>query len=121
MVGSRWGEGLDVPPHPHIGLATVTYLFEGEIVHRDSLGSQQPIRPGDINWMTAGRGIAHSERTPADQRTQGSRLHGLQMWVALLCPTKKLNPRSIIIRVRACPSAIKKVYASGFSRARRSA
>src|SRR5437879_6268147 len=58
--GFAMGEGLDVPPHPHIGLATVTYLFEGEIVHRDSLGSQQPIRPGDINWMTAGRGIAHS-------------------------------------------------------------
>jgi redox-sensitive bicupin YhaK (pirin superfamily) len=62
------GQGLDVRPHPHIGLATVTYLFEGEILHRDSLGSAQPIRPGDVNWMTAGRGIAHSERTdPARQ------------------------------------------------------
>jgi redox-sensitive bicupin YhaK (pirin superfamily) len=74
---------LAVPPHPHIGLATVTYLFEGEIVHRDSLGSQQTIRPGDINWMTAGRGIVHSERTAADQRQPGSRLRGLQIWVAL--------------------------------------
>src|SRR5690348_18477627 len=57
------GRGIDVRPHPHIGLATVTYLFQGEIVHRDSLGSEQPIRPGDVNWMTAGRGIVHSERT----------------------------------------------------------
>ena len=77
------GQGLDVPPHPHIGLATVTYLFEGEISHRDSLGSHQPIRPGDINWMTAGRGIVHSERTPQAHRENGSKLHGLQLWVAL--------------------------------------
>ena len=77
------GQGLDVPPHPHIGLATVTYLFEGEIVHRDSLGSHQTIRPGDVNWMTAGRGIVHSERTAPEQRTPGRRLHGLQLWVAL--------------------------------------
>lgn len=77
------GEGMDVRPHPHIGLATVTYLFEGEILHRDSLGSYQPIRPGDINWMTAGRGIVHSERTPEEHRRNGSRLHGLQLWVAL--------------------------------------
>ena len=62
------GKGLDVRPHPHIGLSTVTYLFEGEILHRDSLGSAQPIRPGDVNWMTAGRGIAHSERTDPDTR-----------------------------------------------------
>src|SRR5690348_1180672 len=77
------GHGIDVRPHPHIGLATVTYLFEGEIVHRDSLGSQQPIRPGDVNWMTAGRGIAHSERTGPQPRQSGSRLDGLQLWVAL--------------------------------------
>ncbi len=77
------GQGIDVRPHPHIGLATVTYLFEGEIVHRDSLGSHQPIRPGDINWMTAGRGIVHSERTSQEHRQNGSRLHGLQLWVAL--------------------------------------
>lgn len=77
------GRGIDVRPHPHIGLATVTYLFEGEIVHRDSLGSHQAIRPGDVNWMTAGRGIAHSERTSAELRQTGSRLDGLQLWVAL--------------------------------------
>jgi len=77
------GQGIDVRPHPHINLATVTYLFEGEIVHRDSLGSLQPIRPGAINWMTAGRGIAHSERTGPESRKTGSRLHGLQLWVAL--------------------------------------
>jgi redox-sensitive bicupin YhaK (pirin superfamily) len=77
------GHGIDVRPHPHIGLATVTYLFAGEIVHRDSLGSHQPIRPGDVNWMTAGRGIAHSERTGPGPRQAGSRLDGLQLWVAL--------------------------------------
>lgn len=77
------GQGLDVRPHPHIGLATVTYLFEGAILHRDSLGSVHPIHPGDVNWMTAGQGIAHSERTPRDLRESGSTLHGIQTWVAL--------------------------------------
>jgi redox-sensitive bicupin YhaK (pirin superfamily) len=77
------GAGLDVRPHPHIGLATVTYLFEGTILHRDSLGTVQAIHPGDVNWMTAGRGIAHSERTPDDLRRTGSALHGIQTWVAL--------------------------------------
>jgi hypothetical protein len=77
------GHGIDVPPHPHIGLATVTYLFEGEIIHRDSLGSHQPIRPGDINWMTAGRGIVHSERTSPALRKTMSKLDGVQLWVAL--------------------------------------
>ena len=77
------GQGIDVRPHPHIGLATVTYLFDGEIVHRDSLGSAMPIRPGAVNWMTAGRGIVHSERTAADHRDGGEPLHGLQLWVAL--------------------------------------
>lgn len=75
------GQGLDVRPHPHIGLATVTFLYEGEIVHRDSLGSVQTIRPGDVNWMTAGRGIVHSERSPEPRA--GGRLWGLQTWVAL--------------------------------------
>jgi redox-sensitive bicupin YhaK (pirin superfamily) len=79
----RSGQGLDVRPHPHIGLATVTYLFEGEILHRDSLGTVQPIRPGAVNWMTAGRGIAHSERTPLPVRAAGGRLFGIQIWVAL--------------------------------------
>jgi redox-sensitive bicupin YhaK (pirin superfamily) len=77
------GRGMDVRPHPHIGLATVTYLLEGEILHRDSLGTQARIRPGEVNWMTAGRGIVHSERTPPDRRAGGSTLHGLQTWVAL--------------------------------------
>src|SRR5438477_8920831 len=77
------GRGLDVRPHPHIGLATVTYLFDGEVLHRDSLGTAIPIRPGAVNWMTAGRGIVHSERTDAPRRVKGDSLHGLQMWVAL--------------------------------------
>jgi redox-sensitive bicupin YhaK (pirin superfamily) len=77
------GSGIDVRPHPHIGLATVTYLFRGEILHRDSLGSVQPIRPGEINWMTAGQGIAHSERTPPAIRASGGTLAGLQSWIAL--------------------------------------
>jgi redox-sensitive bicupin YhaK (pirin superfamily) len=75
--------GLDVRPHPHIHLATVTYLFEGEIFHRDSVGSAQAIKPGAINWMTAGRGIVHSERSPDALRPSGPSLHGLQLWVAL--------------------------------------
>ncbi len=77
------GRGMDVRPHPHIGLATVTYLFEGEIEHRDSLGIVQPIRPGDVNWMVAGRGIAHSERTGAELRKRGAAMNGIQSWVAL--------------------------------------
>lgn len=77
------GRGLDVRPHPHIGLATVTYLFAGEIVHRDSLGTVQTIRPGDVNWMTAGRGIVHSERTDPAMRVRSSPLFGIQSWVAL--------------------------------------
>jgi len=77
------GGGIDVRPHPHIGLATVTYLFAGEIVHRDSLGSLQAIRPGDVNWMSAGRGIVHSERSAPETRVRGGPLHGLQAWVAL--------------------------------------
>jgi redox-sensitive bicupin YhaK (pirin superfamily) len=77
------GKGLDVRPHPHINLATVTYLFEGEIFHRDTLGSAQAIKPGDVNWMNAGRGIAHSERTAPELRVTGSPIAGIQSWVAL--------------------------------------
>ncbi|MEJ0026125.1 MAG: pirin family protein [Rhizomicrobium sp.] len=77
------GKGLDVRPHPHIGLATITYLFDGSQVHRDTLGSHQEILPGDVNWMTAGRGIAHSERTGPDVRAAGHRMHGIQSWVGL--------------------------------------
>lgn len=75
--------GIDVRPHPHINLATVTFLFDGEILHRDSLASEQPIRPGDVNWMVAGRGIVHSERTPRAARQAGPSIHGMQLWVAL--------------------------------------
>src|SRR4029453_19128178 len=73
------GKGIDVRPHPHIGLATVTYLFEGGIVHRDSLGFVQPIAPGDVNWMTAGSGIVHSVRTDAESRKRPQRLQGIQI------------------------------------------
>ncbi|HEY0198932.1 MAG TPA: pirin family protein [Rhodanobacter sp.] len=77
------GSGMDVRPHPHIGLATISWLFEGQIRHRDSLGSLADIRPGEVNWMTAGRGIVHSERTPPEPRRDGQNLHGVQIWVAL--------------------------------------
>lgn len=86
------GEGIDVRPHPHINLATVTYLFDGEILHRDSLGCVQAIRPGDVNWMTAGRGIVHSERTGSQLRAQGHRLHGIQSWVALPRSAEEVEP-----------------------------
>lgn len=89
------GAGIDVRPHPHIGLCTVTFLFEGEIVHRDSLGSRQAIRPGDVNWMLAGRGIAHSERTDPALRAQpdGPRVHGIQSWMALPLEDETIAPR----------------------------
>jgi redox-sensitive bicupin YhaK (pirin superfamily) len=88
----RAGSGVDVRPHPHIGLATVTYLFDGEIQHRDSLGTFVAIRPGEVNWMTAGRGIVHSERTSAERRASGDRLHGLQCWVALPADKEEIEP-----------------------------
>jgi redox-sensitive bicupin YhaK (pirin superfamily) len=78
----RPGTGMDIRQHPHIGLSTLTYLFEGEIQHKDSLGSDQHVLPGEVSWMTAGRAIAHIERTPQTQHDQGSRLHGLQVWLA---------------------------------------
>lgn len=86
------GQGMDVRPHPHIGLATVTYLFEGAIEHRDSLGHVQVIRAGDVNWMTAGRGIVHSERSPASERAAGQALHGIQTWVALPREAEEVEP-----------------------------
>ncbi len=82
---------MDVRPHPHIGLSTVTYLFEGEIMHRDSVGSQQAIRAGEVNWMTAGRGITHSERFER-ARLRGDRLHGIQSWVALPEADEEMAP-----------------------------
>ena len=84
-------KSVDVRPHPHIGLSTVTYLFEGEIMHRDSLGSEQAIRPGEVNWMTAGRGITHSERFDK-ARAEGGRLHGIQAWVALPVADEECAP-----------------------------
>jgi redox-sensitive bicupin YhaK (pirin superfamily) len=86
------GEGVDVRPHPHIGLATVTYLFEGEILHHDSLGTVQPILPGEVNWMTAGRGIVHSERTKPELRARGIRMDGIQAWVALPAEYEEVEP-----------------------------
>jgi redox-sensitive bicupin YhaK (pirin superfamily) len=86
------GGGIDVRPHPHIGLATVTYLFDGAIMHRDSLGTVQRIEPGAVNWMTAGHGIAHSERSPDDERPKGPRLHGIQTWIALPQAHERTEP-----------------------------
>jgi redox-sensitive bicupin YhaK (pirin superfamily) len=77
------GQGMHIHQHPHIGLSTLTYLFEGELLHKDSLGSQERVRPGDVSWMTAGKAIAHVERTPEDLVETGSRLHGLQVWLAM--------------------------------------
>jgi hypothetical protein len=86
------GQGIDVRPHPHINLATVTYLFDGEIIHRDSLGTMMPIRPGAVNWMTAGRGIVHSERTSPELKALGSKLFGIQTWVALPAAHEETDP-----------------------------
>jgi redox-sensitive bicupin YhaK (pirin superfamily) len=88
----RAGQGIDVRPHPHIGLATVTFLFDGEIMHRDSLGTAAAIRPGEVNWMTAGRGIVHSERTAPDHRKGGEPIHGLQCWVAMPAAQEESAP-----------------------------
>jgi len=86
------GEKFDVRPHPHIGLATVTYLLAGGIVHRDSIGSEQKILPGDVNWMTAGKGIAHSERQPKEKHGQKVHIHGFQTWVALPRSDEEATP-----------------------------
>lgn len=86
------GAGADVRPHPHIGLATVTYLFDGDMIHRDSLGNMQRIEPGAVNWMTAGSGIVHSERTAPEARARGHRMHGIQTWVALPPDREQAEP-----------------------------
>jgi len=91
-VTTRPGDSHDVRPHPHIGLATVTYLFEGAMLHRDSLGSVQRIEPGAVNWMTAGRGIVHSERTPPDLKNNEYVAHGLQLWAALPTAFEEIAP-----------------------------
>lgn len=85
-------EAINVRPHPHIGLSTLTYLFEGEILHRDNLGYTQPIRPGEVNWMTAGKGIVHSERTDPLKRSQGGPMHGMQAWIALPAEAEDTAP-----------------------------
>jgi redox-sensitive bicupin YhaK (pirin superfamily) len=86
------GQGIDVRPHPHIGLATVTFLFSGVLEHRDSLGNVREIRPGDVNWMTAGSGIVHSEGTPGAARAAGAHIHGIQSWVALPDGQEDVDP-----------------------------
>jgi redox-sensitive bicupin YhaK (pirin superfamily) len=91
-VHAKPGDNHDVRPHPHIGIATVTYLFEGAMQHHDSTGAMQRIAPGELNWMTAGRGIVHSERTPADLRDQPRTAHGLQLWMALPADEEECEP-----------------------------
>ncbi len=115
------GEGMDVRPHPHIGLATLTYLWEGAVMHRDSVGSVQEIIPGDVNWMTAGRGIVHSERTPERLRNQASRIHGLQTWLALprefeeVAPAFAHHPKSTLPLLRENDGAVITVVAGTWS------
>lgn len=101
------GKGVDVRPHPHIGLATVTYLFEGSQMHRDTVGSVQEIHPGDVNWMTAGRGIAHSERTGPETRARGHRLHGIQSWIGLPLKDEEAEPSFQHVASRDLPSLTK--------------
>jgi redox-sensitive bicupin YhaK (pirin superfamily) len=115
-------DGIAVRPHPHIGLATVTYLFEGTIVHRDSLGSVQPIQPGDVNWMVAGQGIAHSERTPEALRKTGSVLHGIQTWVALpkarenMPPSFEHHPAATLPRIALPGVSLRVIAGSAFGK-----
>lgn len=122
-VGMDPGLGLDVRPHPHINLATVTYLFEGEILHRDSLGTEQVIRPGAVNWMTAGRGIVHSERSPAAERKAGARLNGMQLWVALpraheeVGPSFQHHPASAIPRIELPGARLRVIAGSAYGAA----
>jgi redox-sensitive bicupin YhaK (pirin superfamily) len=104
------GEGIDVRAHPHIGLATVTFLFDGEIHHRDNLGFHQAIQPGDVNWMTAVRDIVHSERTGAETRASGHTLHGIQTWGAYRKRMKKRNPPFIITQRIRCRSLNRTAY-----------
>ncbi|TKC04370.1 pirin family protein [Pedobacter frigoris] len=96
-------ENLDVPPHPHIGLSTLTYLFEGSIMHKDSLGTEVEIKPGQVNWMTAGKGIVHSERTPAYLRNSTKVMHGLQIWVALPKHLEEMEPEFFHFDEEAMP------------------
>jgi redox-sensitive bicupin YhaK (pirin superfamily) len=116
----RPGTGVNVRAHPHIGLATITYLFEGEMLHRDSLGYVQPIRPGAVNWMTAGSGIVHSEKVTDDVFASGQRLHGLQTWVALPTEAEESDPAfehypaEVIPAVKVGGATIRVVLGSAF-------
>lgn len=96
-------QNFDVPPHPHIGLSTLTFLFEGAIMHRDSLGTELEIQPGAVNWMTAGKGVVHSERTPEYLRTTDKTLHGLQIWVALPKHLENCEPSFSHIEAKDIP------------------
>jgi redox-sensitive bicupin YhaK (pirin superfamily) len=97
-------ENLDVLPHPHIGLSTLTYLLEGTILHRDSIGNEAEIRHGEVNWMTAGKGVVHSERTPAYLRHSTKSLHGLQIWVALPAALEETEPSFTQVKEHDIPS-----------------
>ncbi len=116
------GQGMSVRPHPHIHLSTVTYLFEGQIRHRDSLGNDQVIEPGAINWMTAGHGIVHSERSPEEVRVSGGRVHGIQCWVALpkeledIKPSFDHYPAEILPQFEINGAKIKLLVGSAFGR-----
>lgn len=97
-------ENLDVPPHPHIGLSTLTFLFDGNVIHRDSLGTKMEINPGAVNWMSAGKGIVHSERTPDRLRRQKKTIHGLQIWVALPLDLEDMEPQFSHTEAKDIPS-----------------
>jgi redox-sensitive bicupin YhaK (pirin superfamily) len=97
-------QNMDVPPHPHIGLSTLTFLFEGSIMHRDSLGTKLEIKPGAVNWMTAGKGIVHSERTPEYLRHSDKMLHGLQIWVALPKELEQMDPNFTHVEAQDIPA-----------------
>jgi redox-sensitive bicupin YhaK (pirin superfamily) len=97
-------ENMDVPPHPHIGLSTLTFLFEGSIMHKDSLGTEMEIKPGAVNWMTAGKGIVHSERTPEYLRKSEKMLHGLQIWVALPKELEQMEPNFVHVEASDIPA-----------------
>ena len=95
---------IDVRPHPHIGLSTLTYLFEGRIMHHDNLGYDQAIRPGEVNWMTAGKGIVHSERTDPLTKSRGGPMHGMQAWVALPSEAEEIDPSFVHLGEDAQPT-----------------
>jgi len=105
------GAGIDVRPHPHIGLATITWLFEGGLTHKDSLGHDVDIEPGAVNWMTAGRGIVHSERTPAALRKAGHTMHAIQSWVALPVSHEEQEPDFLHLDAEALPRLVREAVA----------